>query len=397
MCLIIRCEPNKPLSEALLQDMQKRNRDGWGMMWIDPDLNKVQTKKSHHGDFAALWNQYQEVKHFPELFIHLRMKTHGLIDEVNTHPYYCGHGIWLMHNGVIAIDSNSDKTKSDTWHFIHNWLRPLLDQSNNPHSLIRSKKIKAVIEKLIGTQNRIVMGDRGGFLLFNEHTWHTITNEATGVKGLHVSNTYAWDAYGFGKPTTHTHHNSYGNYGGYWNDESLDYSKHWNGAYSVPSNRHTSIVLTKSYQDEMTHVHNNIYCDKAGRAWRKQRNRWIRQYNLDAQVEKLIEAIVKPKSPAEDPASKCDFVQAGVLQLPPPKSNEDDEVSNLSTTFELGDEDYEELIAECKGASDSDLESLVYVDTDNAIKLLRYLLDKHVQPVHSPVHTDQHNESRAST
>jgi hypothetical protein len=64
------------------------------------------------------------------------MRTHGDIDLLNCHPYEilnrAEHGLdlWLMHNGVLATGNRADITKSDTWHYIQDYLKPML--ASNP-------------------------------------------------------------------------------------------------------------------------------------------------------------------------------------------------------------------------------------------------------------------------
>lgn len=197
MCLIIKTDKNLPISEALLKHMTEKNDDGWGMMWLSQ--GQLQVEKSGPTPFVDLWNAYLKRIEFNPI-IHLRWKTHGEINEHNAHPYYCGSGIFLMHNGTVNAPITSHSQHSDTWNFIESWIKPLFKLVKNPHELIRSKQFKQLLEHEVGSNNRIVMGDRGGFVTFNEKSWHTITNEHTKCGGMIVSNTYAWDSSGYGKP-----------------------------------------------------------------------------------------------------------------------------------------------------------------------------------------------------
>lgn len=204
MCLIIHAEPKYRISAELMANFATRNDDGFGVMWIEN--NKIRGAKFGPNDMDELYPTY-ELLQDREHFIHLRMRTHGDTSKNMAHPYYCGYGIWLMHNGILSSAQGEDKSKSDTWYFINDVLNPLFKACSNPHELMRSQVFARIMEEYLGTGNRIVMGDRGGYVMFNTSTWHTITNEATGVQGMLVSNTYAWDAYGFGKPKVYTHNN----------------------------------------------------------------------------------------------------------------------------------------------------------------------------------------------
>lgn len=182
--------------------MYARNDDGYGFMWVQD--NKIHGLKKSGGTIDELYDKYQELKEFNP-FIHLRMRTHGEINDENAHPYFCGYGIWLMHNGVIHHSSikQQDK-KSDTWQFVDNVLNPLFKNSKNPHQLIRSDMFRNVVEHFLGSGNRVVIGDRGGFVLMNEKTWYTVPEYVPGIGGILVSNSYAWSPENFNPKKNHS-------------------------------------------------------------------------------------------------------------------------------------------------------------------------------------------------
>jgi hypothetical protein len=109
-----------------------------------------------------------------------------------------------MHNGVI--NGTSSNELSDTGHFVKDWLLPLLNNVKNPHEFIRTDSFREIMEGKIGSNNRVILGDRGGYIIFNEKAWHTCTSERTGIKGVLVSNTYAWGENSFGLPKVTTHY-----------------------------------------------------------------------------------------------------------------------------------------------------------------------------------------------
>jgi hypothetical protein len=119
------------------------------------------------------------------------MKTHGHIDLINCHPYeilnYEEHGIdlWLMHNGILHTDNKADITKSDTWHYINDYLRPML--IDNPDFAFHPS-FNALISDHIGSSNKFVIMDNFGR--------QAVLNEPQGVYwgGRWLSNTYAWSA-----------------------------------------------------------------------------------------------------------------------------------------------------------------------------------------------------------
>jgi hypothetical protein len=154
---------------------------------------------AHHGELIIkkiIPNTAQEFIDFyreniagRDCAFHLRMRTHGDIDLLNCHPYEilnkAQHGIdlWLMHNGVLSTGNKADTTKSDTWHYIQNDLKPML--SGNPDFAFHPS-FKALIEDHIGSSNKFVIMDNEGR--------QTVINQSSGVYwgGLWLSNTYAW-------------------------------------------------------------------------------------------------------------------------------------------------------------------------------------------------------------
>src|SRR6266702_3680337 len=98
MCLIIRTEKDKLISKELMMDWSTKNNDGWGFMWVEN--NHIKTLK-------------------------------GLGLDKN--------GLYMMNNGVVSQEIR-DEDKSDTWHLVEDYLKPLFRQAKNPHTMIRDEK-----------------------------------------------------------------------------------------------------------------------------------------------------------------------------------------------------------------------------------------------------------------
>jgi hypothetical protein len=114
------------------------------------------------------------------------MRTHGEIDLENCHPYEVVPGeIALMHNGILRTGNDADKTKSDTWHFIQDYLRPLLERDPE---LMYQEAFQKMLEDFIGSSNKFVLLDRfGGMVEVNYSSGYT-------WRGMWMSNLYAWSA-----------------------------------------------------------------------------------------------------------------------------------------------------------------------------------------------------------
>lgn len=188
MCLLVTQLSNSPaLPESWLRDFHSSNSDGVGVMYVEGQslvIEKCLPKSAD--DFVNFYYSHIAGK---DCAFHLRMRTHGATDLENCHPYEVlnakDHGIdlWLMHNGILHTDNKNDITKSDTWHYIRDYLRPML--ANNPEFFI-TPEFQELIETHIGSSNKFVLMD-------NQNRLVTI-NESAGVYwgGLWLSNTYAW-------------------------------------------------------------------------------------------------------------------------------------------------------------------------------------------------------------
>lgn len=190
MCLLVTQSADSPiLSAEWLEDFYDSNSDGVGVMYAFDGRLVVEKLLPKDGkEFVQFYNEHI---HGRECAFHLRMKTHGHIDLINCHPYeilnYEDHGIdlWLMHNGILHTDNKADITKSDTWHYINDYLRPML--IDNPDFAFHPS-FNDLISDHIGSSNKFVIMDNFGR--------QAVLNEPQGVYwgGRWLSNTYAWSA-----------------------------------------------------------------------------------------------------------------------------------------------------------------------------------------------------------
>jgi hypothetical protein len=188
MCLLHTHPATTDFDREDINDFYLHNSDGIGVMWAENGVLRV-IKALPRND-AEAWEFYQQHVRGKDCVVHWRMKTHGLIDLTNCHPYTVFDNdavmpMCLMHNGVLATGNHNDVTKSDTWHYVQDYLVPIL--SHNPE-LFSNKAFVALLEAHIGTGNR--------FVLMNHLGETMIANERDFVeyKGALLSNTYAWSA-----------------------------------------------------------------------------------------------------------------------------------------------------------------------------------------------------------
>lgn len=200
--------PEVQIPESLLKDAFHRNGDGWGIMFSKD--NELVIEKGM--DLPNLLKFCEEYKDVPELFVHLRMKTHGDISFANTHPFVLGDsGVALMHNGMInTISTRSTSGKSDTAIFVDT-ITPLVEE--NP-DVIFTAGFKAIVDSMVEGDRLLFLHKDGRNIKLGTGSWTEYDKE--GIEGgkIFVSNTYAWSAW--------KHNNSY-NYDSY---DGYDYSNY---------------------------------------------------------------------------------------------------------------------------------------------------------------------------
>ncbi|MDR0479172.1 MAG: hypothetical protein LBH31_05095 [Burkholderiaceae bacterium] len=166
---------------GLIESIYDHNPHGLGLMTYDAGQSRAIAHKTLPKSAHQAWLFLQEkLPHDGrQAAVHARLTTHGATDLDNCHPYRIGDG-WLMHNGMLDSGNAADRRKSDTWHYIRNYL-------GHDGSLLLTPHGRRLVSEHIGPGNRFVyLAPTGNMVTVNKHT---------GVKyqKLWFSNTYAWD------------------------------------------------------------------------------------------------------------------------------------------------------------------------------------------------------------
>ena len=232
MCLLVHQKETTHFTDAFLNDVYGKNRDGIGIMFAT--AGNVVVKKAlpaNAAEFVEFYRQYAEGR---ECIWHARMQTHGDIDLENCHPYYVTKNIWMAHNGILSSGNDNDRSKSDTWHFIANVIQPALSYQPD---LILSPTYQAFIGDLIGNTNKF------GFMTGSGEA--VIINRSAGVtfSDAWLSNTYAWTPSMHGFQGATKSYRGYG-YSGLGNDY-LD----WDMSTLYPSGRVKSVTVKNKVVD----------------------------------------------------------------------------------------------------------------------------------------------------
>lgn len=169
---------------GLVEDIFSNNSDGFGVMFAGDKGGIVHKTLPKTADEASAWLDLVLPKDDREVAVHARYATHGVINladdgDDNTHPYAVDGG-YLMHNGILQLDTKSNKDRSDTWHFCRSYLE------GTAHTLFATEGGRMLLGDHIGNNRFVFLGKDGRMY---------IVNEDQGIHGadLWFSNTYAWD------------------------------------------------------------------------------------------------------------------------------------------------------------------------------------------------------------
>lgn len=227
MCLLITGASNS-IREQLLQtpgligDIYNKNGDGLGIMYgTESGLHTYKCLPANANDFK------QVIELLPnddrDVAIHARWRTHGDIDLDNCHPYQVNDTTALMHNGILSTGNTADESKSDTWHFIKDYL------STVPDDVLHHAGFREMLGDFIGNNKFAIMSADGRLSVINK-------DQGISHDGVWYSNTYAWTprllipGHGsFGKSRRAKWTSNYGGFGGHlgananayglWDDE----------------------------------------------------------------------------------------------------------------------------------------------------------------------------------
>lgn len=222
MCLLVQQTTISKFSDEFLADVYNKNQDGLGIMYAEGDkLHIFKCLPANAQEFVDFYRKHADGKN---CVWHARMQTHGDIDFDNCHPYKVTEDVWLAHNGILSTGNAADKSKSDTWHFIQNFIRPAL--LGNP-DLLTDVNWQKFVGEIIGRGNKFALVRNDGAVV--------VINAAAGVnyENAWLSNTYAWSYHKFTNKGGYTDmhsgytgsrsrfHSSY--YGGYYDSEVEEY------------------------------------------------------------------------------------------------------------------------------------------------------------------------------
>lgn len=167
MCLIIHRDDNTAINPTLLAQGIADNPHGWGIMTT---VNgRIHTLRGM--DAKEFFPALDALDGLP-MSIHFRYATHGAKGIDNCHPFdILGGAYSVMHNGIIDVPL-ADKNRSDTYHFAHHVLAPIL--AHDPGAF-GSAFLAKLLGSIIGYGNKLVILRADGEAMIvneDEGCWH---------------------------------------------------------------------------------------------------------------------------------------------------------------------------------------------------------------------------------
>lgn len=183
MCLIIHRPAGAVIPEALLESAAAFNPHGFGVMsYTDHAGVRVERHaRSRLDDILRACRAHAD----HEYVLHLRYRTRGSLDLANVQPLRVTRDIALAHNGTLDL-AHGDVQRSDTWHFVQHYLRPILQRRAET---LHDRAFQELVRQWAGQNNRFVFMDAR-----SRRTVIINAEAGRSVDGLWFSNTRWFDA-----------------------------------------------------------------------------------------------------------------------------------------------------------------------------------------------------------
>lgn len=166
MCLAL-CSPvGVVVPKENLEEAFKSNDDGAGFAYAENDQLHIEKGFMTFDSFYEAYKPHEE----KAAIVHFRIKTHGDVDQDNTHPFQVGKHLAFIHNGVISrVNRDEDKSKSDTYWFNQKLLVPIYKKDSR---FIFKDHFKELIQEYIGGSKLVFLNNKGHHTIVNEKAGH---------------------------------------------------------------------------------------------------------------------------------------------------------------------------------------------------------------------------------
>jgi hypothetical protein len=162
MCLAIYKPADTAPDWDAYRNGHEANNDSWGF------AAAVNGRLVCHwglGDFAEFRRAFEDYANCAAL-IHFRWATHGQTDIPNCHPFLVDEDrtLAMIHNGIVSVPCDLNKSMSDTWHFNELILRPLFIADPE---FYKQAHIALTMEHLHDTSKFAFLRNDGDFYIWN--------------------------------------------------------------------------------------------------------------------------------------------------------------------------------------------------------------------------------------
>lgn len=167
MCLAIyKSSQDRPDWDALEEGFRCNSHGAGFAVAVD---GSIQVHKGFFtfADFARAYEPFQD----KQSLIHFRLATHGARDADMCHPFQVTDEIVMIHNGILPISTDDDKTKSDTWHYVEYVLKPLAARDRDFYS---DNAIKFLGEAAISGSKFAFLRADGDWGIWNSEDGHWV-------------------------------------------------------------------------------------------------------------------------------------------------------------------------------------------------------------------------------
>lgn len=163
MCIIVLNKKNL-IDKKTLQNCWDNNPDGAGLVFSN--RGRIETFKELK-NFELFFEYYKTIRSNHKksvIALHFRIRTHGLKNENNIHPFFVNENLSFMHNGIIDINLQKKSEISDTAAFTEKILKLL------PSNFLSNYAICELIKKYTSGSKLLFLDNKNKFTIFGEHS-----------------------------------------------------------------------------------------------------------------------------------------------------------------------------------------------------------------------------------
>jgi predicted HAD superfamily Cof-like phosphohydrolase len=170
VCVIIHAPAGKIIPASHLERAVRNNKDGWGMVALS--AGRLVVSRGYQ-DGNSIVKEYEKfAKAGARVTVHARIGTCGEKGLANTHPFSIGKSnALMMHNGIINIDTSSNKRYCDSWHAAQFIAASIENEWKGDYGVIHDEIFKRSLSdwlKRYGGGSKLVLIDEDDVSIINE-------------------------------------------------------------------------------------------------------------------------------------------------------------------------------------------------------------------------------------